>query len=98
MANGLSSMKLPFGPVPLRLTPSCLMISRRISAIVTRKLTWSSPRIVSELITFLLDPLGVLPLEGLSPELLEIEIDVPEDADGGESATKPDAISSAFCA
>ena len=38
-ANGLSSVKLPFVPVPLRLTPSCLMISRRISAIVTRKLT-----------------------------------------------------------
>ena len=39
IANGLSSVKLPFGPLPLRLTPSCLMMSRRISATVTRRLT-----------------------------------------------------------
>jgi hypothetical protein len=46
-----------------------------------------------------LDVLAVFPLEppeGLAPELLEIEIEVPADDGGGESATKPDAISSAF--
>src|ERR1700733_1285520 len=100
-ANGLSRLKLPFGPLPLRLTPSCLMMSRRISATVTRRLTWSAPRIVKALITrprALLDlPFG--PPEappGLEP--LEIEIEVPEDPDAVESLTNPSAISIAFCA
>ncbi len=56
IANGLSSLRLPLGPLPLMVTPSCLAISRRISATVTRKLTWSSPRMVSELMTLPLDP------------------------------------------
>ena len=51
MANGLSILRLPLGPLPLMLTPSCLTMSRRISATVTLRLTWSSPRMMSELIT-----------------------------------------------
>ena len=40
IANGLSSLKLPFGPLPfIVVTPSCLTISRRISATVTLRLT-----------------------------------------------------------
>ena len=92
-------MKLPFGPVPLKLTPSCLMMSRRISAIVTRRLTWSAPRIVRALTTFPWGLLGDLPAEPPPPELFEMEIEgpVPED-EVGESLTKPEAMSSAFCA
>src|SRR5579864_7776392 len=51
IAKGLSRVRLPFGPVPLKLTPSCLTISRRMSATVTCRLTWSAPRIVRELIS-----------------------------------------------
>ena len=39
-------------PVPCMLTPSCFRISRRISVTVTRSDTWSSPRMIRELMTF----------------------------------------------
>src|ERR1700722_5451112 len=91
MANGLSRLKLPFGPLPLKLTPSCLMMSRRISATVTRRLTWSAPRIVKALMT---RPRARVDLPFAPPEApplepLEIEIEVPDDPDAVESLTKP---------
>src|SRR3984957_21275463 len=66
IANGGASVKLPFGPLPLKLTPNCLTISRRISATVTRRLNWSAPRIVSELIS-LPDAELALPLAPPAP-------------------------------
>src|ERR1700733_15451651 len=75
IANGGSSVKLPFGPVPVKLTPSCLMMSRRISAIVTRRLTWSAPRIVRALTTFPWGLLGDLP-PGAPPPLEPLEMEI----------------------
>jgi hypothetical protein len=102
-ANGLSTVKLPFGPLPLKLTPSCLMISRRISATVTCKLTWSAPRIVKALITLpraLLEdlPADPPPPPGAPPEPFEMEIEAPGAPEAGVSLTKPSAMSSAFWA
>ena len=99
IANGFSSVKLPFGPVPLMLTPSCLMISRRISATVTLRLTWSSPRMVRELMTFPPAPLALAPgpLEPAPLAPTEMETLPAPAVDGAvESLTKPEAISSAF--
>ncbi len=99
MANGLSRVRLPLGPPPLMLTPSCLAISRRISATVTRRVTWSRPRMVSELITlpvasvelfWLLSP---APLAGPPSDTLT-PAGEPEDC--LVSLTKPFARSSAF--
>ena len=61
----------PFAPAPTpaMLTPSCLMMSRRISLIVTRRLTWSRPRMVSELIT--------LPVSGVPDGATLTCIDAP---------------------
>src|SRR6202044_426610 len=75
IANGGASVKLPFGPLPCKLTPSCLMMSRRISATVTRRLTWSAPRIVRALTTFPCGLLGDLPPGG-PPPLEPLEMDI----------------------
>jgi hypothetical protein len=85
------------------LMPSCLMISRRISATVTCKLTWSAPRIVKALITLpraLLEdlPADPPPPPGAPPEPFEMEIEAPGAPEAGVSLTKPSAMSSAFWA
>ena len=50
-------------PKVLEVMPSCLAMSRRISEIVTFSITWSRPRIVSELMTRPPDPsLGMPPV------------------------------------
>ena len=88
--------------VPVMLTPSCLTMSRRISLIVTRKLTWSRPRMVSELITL---PVSGVP-DGRDAELRRraarggrappaLAFGAPPST---EVPTKPLAMSSAFCA
>src|SRR5579885_1635652 len=52
IAKGLVTWnELPEAFWPNRLTPSCLTMSRRISETVTRKATWSAPRMVSELMS-----------------------------------------------
>src|ERR1700733_8370741 len=99
IANGGWGVKVPFGPVPLKSAPSALTMSRRISAIVTRRLTWSAPRIVRALTTFPWGLLGDLP-PGAPPPLepLEMEISGPVPDEVGESLMKPEAMWRAFCA
>src|SRR5271163_3935859 len=75
IVNGGSSVKVPFGPAPLKLTPSCLTMSRRISATVTRRLTWSAPRIVRAVTTFPWGLVGDLP-PGAPPPLEPLEMEI----------------------
>ena len=61
----------PAAPAPPMFTPSCLRIFRRISLIVTFKVTWSRPRIISEFTTLPAPPAAAPPAGAAPPELMK---------------------------